>query len=128
MSNLDKFVGVGITDDGASCHLAFRRPNGEDYQVDFDSRSIMKMIELLIQANTGALRLLESAPKLSTVFLSDDEAVGADPETGDLILTFRHDDGLEIGHRVHRSRLPKLVDLISRAASLLLAKKGGHIH
>ena len=128
MSNLDKFVGVGITDDGTSCHLVFRRPNGEDYQVDFDSRSIMKMIELLIQANTGALRLLESASELSTVFLSDDEAVGVDPDTGDLVLIFRHDDGLEIGHRVHRSRLPKLLDLISRAASLRPAKKGGHIH
>ncbi len=128
MSNLDKFVGVGITDDGASCHLVFRPSTGKDYRVDFDSRSIMKMIELLIQANTGALRLLESAPELSTVFFSDAEIVGADPETGDLILTFRHDDGLEIGHRVHRSRVPKLLDLISRAASLRPAKKGGHIH
>ena len=117
MTDLHKFVGVGITDDGVSCHLVFRRPDGQDYQIDFDSQSIMKMIETLIQANTGALRRLESAPELSTTFLSDGETIGIDPESGNLILTFQHDDGLEIAHQVDRSRIPKLLEELSRVAS-----------
>lgn len=128
MTDLHKFVGVGITDDGASCHLMFRQPDGEDYRIDFDSRSIVKMIEMLIQANTGALRRLESAPELLTTFLSDGETIGLDPETGNLILTFRHDDGLEIAHQVDRSRIPKLLKLLSRVASFQPASNDDQIH
>ena len=128
MTDLHKFVSVGITDDGASCHLVFRRPDGQDYQIDFDSRSIMEVVGRLIQANTGALRQLESAPELLTTFLSNGETIGLDLESGNLILTFLHDDGLEIAHQVDRSRIPKFLELLSRAASFQPTNSDDQVH